>query len=826
MIVIASKDGIIPINRGALFDSFVRALLLRERLNQIDINSIIDILSELAFYLKKEGMVSVPKEKAEKLIIDRIKSTHDNHSPYDLLSKVNVCNIISITANTSFIHEAFLDYFCAVKVKINFNILFNSETINFEDIGINNVIEPIWYEPLIMCGDLFRKKEEEKQAENYFELLFKGILQKNHTSKRIERLSKEDWNENLNISCKVAYNQKNAFPSIYSKAEMYLSNYMTLWLYNYRKSLEIIPLENLFIGISSLSSPKLLEKLFFDVNWQEVWLYNPSDDPEEKNPVENKYVFENSDKLSSALVTNISDFECFCKILFNNKEINRIIFFKIVNRISEVKYLLFRNTSTINLKNIFLKRTKDLNLLKFISYLDLDFFITNYQIELWGYNQYAKQLGKIMPNENARKELVRIFDQVDERRQSKILIGFLKLNYSVEVFDILAKRIDNSTLSQSQFQRIKKHLKTIPYDSIPQNIQKYFFKNINVFYADYEIVESEITYNIADVLLSNIYNEGLILNDTKIIINNSIIGIIISSRKYNRQVYLKINFIPEVDMNILEKHGHLKSYNTSYQIIDECHPDVMIEYFNLFKLNNYELKQEEIALIIGLGLTHKFLDKIPVINFAIVLSIYNKTISAYSLLSKTFTMISVPNDKTKSLAVNQIIVIEKNNKIGIIKLEEEKNVNIHYLIDEIIRIDYEKKEGHIRKNNKMNPSEKDFYFHFNDCNFFPHLGDIVSFIPAINIYPKSFGSPKSYNIRQVSCVRKGVITKLNYDGNTFDLYGFAIDKESEEEMSFTVRKTSQLLAHDLKCGDIFTYRTLSYPLDNKIRFIKLLEKVK
>ncbi len=38
--------------------------------------------------------------------------------------------------------------------------LFNSEVIRIEDIGINDVAESIWYEPLIMCGDLFKDEEE------------------------------------------------------------------------------------------------------------------------------------------------------------------------------------------------------------------------------------------------------------------------------------------------------------------------------------------------------------------------------------------------------------------------------------------------------------------------------------------------------------------------------------------------------------------------------------------------------------------------------------------------------------------------------------------
>jgi len=959
MIVIASKDGIIPNNRGALFDSFIHALLIREKLFQLEINSIIDILSELAFFLKMHGMVSVPKERAEKLIIERIESTHNHHSPIDLLAKVKICNLITINSNISFIHEGFLDYFTAVKIKYNFNSLFNSDVIKIEDIGIKDIVETRWYEPLIMCGDLFREKEEEKQALDYFNLLYKGSLQKVYSIKKIDDFTKEDWNENLKIPCKVAYNLKATYPNIFITAERYLSNYMTLWLINYRNSNEIIPLENLFEAISSLSSPKLFDKILFDSNWQEVWLYSPSDDSKENNLAVNKFIFEKANILRLSIVENISDFDTLCKLLFNDVKLKSCVFPRIIGRIGDLEHLLLRRTSIVNIKNTFLRIVSDIDLLKFISYVDPDFFIKNFNKEKWGVDEYINQLIQVIHFHDARVELLNNISFLNETQQTRIIINFLKYKYFEPILDYLNSKIDALVLTDRNFESIKFHLKLVPINFISEEIQKYFFSKNYIFSANYKFIKftrnnrikvqlinvqnlkslklgTEVIVNnlmscrvesidanypvfieadnikfskqnlaklrdenirihavvkmsnlefddiselgtIADnvivhnkdnfiseyrliskgydqirIELFNSFNIDKLLSDNNmIIINNKHRGCInqkkIITQNYFQegksainymdidendiekyQIYLFLLFSDEVEKDSIEKYGSITITDFRGFLLKEIHPDNFVDnYLNSEnKLSHYEFSKKELKEIARLGLIHKFHKSTLDVNYGIVISKYNLSIRVLSLLNKNLTDFIVTRTEIISYSINQIVVIEDNREIGFINTEDQKLDKIGYLIDEIIRIDYEKREGHIRKNERFEQVGKDYYFHFDDCDFPPYLGDVVSFLPAINVFPSSFGLPKAYRITRIRNVSKCKIVSLNYDLHTFELSGSAYDNEIDEELIFKISKTNRLFLNKPKLGEVFSYHTLSYISEYKKRFIKLFEKIK
>lgn len=961
MIVIASMKGTIPTNRGSLFEFFVKSLLEREKIVKIEMDSIVDILSELAFNLKKEGMVSIPKERSEKIITDRIKNTHGKYSPLELLAKVNECNLLSITSNTSFIHEAFLDYFCSVKLKRNFNELFNTEILKIVDIGIKDVTATFWYEPLIMCGDLFRESAEEKQAHDFFNLLFRGILQKDRIIKKIEELEKDDWNQNLHIACKIAFNLKTVFPKIYTKAEQYMSNYMILWLGRYKENKEIIPLENLFAAISSLSSIKLLEKIFFDLNWQNVWLYSPSDDSE--NEIINKYVIENSQTLSFSIINSISDFNALFKVLSDEEKLNSIFFTKIKYRINQVEQLLLRNTSIKNLKITYLKKIKDIDLLKFISYVDPDFFIENYQKD-WGIDEYANQLLELCRYEKAREELIRIIDLLEIPKRDNIIESMIRLKYLNTISDYLETKITEGGLNNDIFNRIKVELKSIPYNSISKKLKSYFFiDDINIiqFQSDYKILKILNLQNIIRVEIKNISNINVLEKDLQINIDNTYIGIVKSvqasmlafpatnyvsftyvnlryykdkkikigltiqlinnnltplttglifedkedipfpftaeynshtllstdkvtveisnysniERLFNKKLLLNINnqakgyviskkILPEDIINIfqyvkntdieivdnkvdsekykigldikvseeinlgsIKKTGKLKSF-LALSILEIIHPERLENDSNLVNTIFQELNinSKIISLIFELGFSYIFHKKIPNVNYGIVLSIYNLTVRVYSLLNKSiieYTVLTIEIDKYR---INQIVVIEINEKLGVISQEDERNTKIGYILDEIIRIDIVKKEGHIRKRNKKDSEEKDYYFHFNDCDFNPILGDIVSFLPAINIYPNSFGLPKAYNIYKVIGLRKCIISKLNYDGIKNEFYGSATDVESSEEMDFICYKSIWAKKNHLKTGNMFTYKSILPSTDEKKQFIILIEKIK
>jgi len=904
MIVIASNEGQIPINRGALFNSFVRALLIREKLDNADIDSIIDILAEFAFYLKKAGMVSIPKEKAEQIIIHRIKSRHDFHSPIDLLAKVNICNLVSISSNATFIHEAFLDYFAAVKIKINFNSLFINDVIRIDDIGIKDITEPIWYEPLIMCGDLFKEKEEEKQATSYFELLYKGILNQNHQRKKIEELTIDDWNPNLKIPCKIAFNLRHIFHSIFILAEQYLSNYMTLWLFNYRKSFETIPLNKLFEAIASLSSYKLLKKILYNDSWQEVWLYTPSDDSTEINVSNNKYVFNNRSYLTDAIVKNISDFDTLCELLFDEEKLDSCVFQTIKGRIGEIESALLRSTSLVNIKHTYLNKVKDIDLLKFISYVDPNFFISNYNKDLWGIDNYIDQLNEIIRFDVVRIELMKNIFLLNETQQASIIINFLKHKFNKPILDYLNNNIENQIFSSKSLKKIKSVLKLVESELISEKVKDFFFSKVDIFSANYEFIKYAKKRNRIKIKLTNIHNFKTITSGIEVILDDSIISTIesidtnfitdikVPSFNFNKenlkslrdvnfeiQVVVKINdfvnieisetgviskslieykpndfiseynlisrgydrfkikifnyinldqllhgdipilinniykgtisekriitqnyfqkvkqsknfleideselekyeinmflLLPEeVELSSLNKTGTITIKDARKLLLDEIHPDEYVKRFlsSYYNHEGFNLSKRELKELARLGLVHKFHMNAINVNYGIIISKYNLSVRLLSLNKKTISEILVLREVIENLTINQIVVIEENREIGFISAEDQKIDKIGYDIDAIIRIDYERREGHIRKTDKVDQNEKDYYFHFNDCDFSPRLGDLVSFLPVINVFPSSFGLPKAYRISKIKSVGICHISKINFNGHTFDFY--------------------------------------------------------
>jgi len=382
---------------------------------------------------------------------------------------------------------------------------------------------------------------------------------------------------------------------------------------------------------------------------------------------------------------------------------------------------------------------------------------------------------------------------------------------------------------------------------ISQSLSEYYQ---NGFISEYNLISRG--YDRIKIKIFNYLNLDEILHgDTPIIFNNIYRGIITEKRiitqNYFQQGKQSNHFLEideskienyeinmflllpeEIELSSLNKTGSITIKDTRKLLLEEIHPDEYVKKYIDTGINyeNYKFSKSELQELSRLGLLHKFHRNAKIVHYGIIISKYNLTVGILSLLKKTIFDFLVSREEIENLTINQVVVIEENREIGIISKEDQEIEKIGYVIDEIIRIDYERREGHIRKIEKVEQDEKDFYFHFEDCDFSPRLGDVVSFLPAINVFPSSYGLPKAYRISKIKDVSICKISKINYNGHSLDFYGIAINAENNEEMSFIIRKTSKLLTLNPKRDDKFTYRTIGFSIEEDRPFIKLLEKTK
>ena len=386
MILSVSKQGNIPKNRGLLYQLFIKTIFNREKTkrNQIIIDTKLDILSHIAFKMREEGKVSFTISKFKNLIsqkLSNINSTVNTNKLYlELLDNL----IISETQNedVSFFHETYQEYFCAIQLKYNFEIS-GELSISFYD--------KRWFETLIMCGELLKN---DKSAISFFEYVFRGQKSINNP-KCLKDFSKEDFNENINIACKIAYSLKPIKPNIYKLAERYISNYLVLWKYlYYKKKIEPIKINELFSSVASLNSKKIIEKIIFNFGWVNIWLYEGDEEITNNFYIE-KVIKEYKNSLQNIIISAISnntpDFSTFYDTINNNLD-----FYFFSNEIQ--KKLKNFNNGIINsihenqLKTYY-KRNQNFDV--FLEILKNDiFFISNYDFLL---NEKKILLKRIKP---------------------------------------------------------------------------------------------------------------------------------------------------------------------------------------------------------------------------------------------------------------------------------------------------------------------------------------------------------------------------------------------------------------------------------------------
>ncbi|MBP9151726.1 MAG: NACHT domain-containing protein [Flavobacteriales bacterium] len=496
MIVASSAaTGRVPENRGSLFDVFVNTLLIREGEGVFETQAIKHVLARLAFYLKKVGQVSIPREKADRILNEDISKHVEVVNPIGLLRTITSCNLLTVTSTTSFVHEAFLDYFSALYIKETFNSLYGEPLIEVKDLGIENPADPIWYEPMVLAADLFT--DHEQQAAGFFTLLFTNECHRNPVVRPLGDIifDPSEWNQETYVACRVAFQFKGRFPKIYNQAEMFIGNCLSIWQINNRKGNEIFPLEALFRAIASLSSKKIFETILYSDSWQAVWLYSNEDDSPQltisgtwgKSP--EKYQI-----LTDELVNHISDFRLFYWLLNEETLLNNCVFPVIRSRITRIGEKLLKSTSILNIKSVFLAEPNNVDLLKFIGSVDCSFFMEHYQVEKWGLEQYVDVLIDMIGVSEARDGLLSMFLEFGMELQIEIIEKFIDSENGREICDYLNNNFTKITLNEVGKDSIRNLLKQVQINDIPPTLHDRFFEQAN---------EQVLTYNKALFLTAN-----------------------------------------------------------------------------------------------------------------------------------------------------------------------------------------------------------------------------------------------------------------------------------------------------------------------------------
>lgn len=883
MIVGASRSGQIPKSKGELFDFFVNNILeveFRKVISSGKDASVfaaykekrLDILSFLAFQLKLQGKVSVAGEVARSLISGRF----DYLVYFELLDSP----LLTGTTTVSFFHEMFLDYFCALAFKRKFDQS-GTEPFSLREFGINDINENRWYEPLLMCGDLFGKKDSSgESAEKYVELLMRkeinvakpqrklavsnyDLQDEKHVFELHESLqfTKEDFDENLLIAAKVAYQLRVLYPGIYQRVEKTLSNYLTVWSLNYRASSNLFSLPKLFAAIAALSSTRLLNKIFFDLKWREIWLYTPDYDSEEQDIPNMSLPAEDSLDLQQALVSHISNFDALFEILNNEDELLRYVFtIPIRERVHRIKNMLLASSNLNDLKRSYASKNTNIELLNYIGQIDIDFFIDHYDIEAWGSERLINQLLKNLNAKRARSLIIDMVQELDMSTQLEkdVIIAFFSGPFYAELYPFLEEQLSAkgplrhliiekikgvrfSTLSNGLRQYVKP--KAIDYE--PNVVKcKYIAIKKNVLDTRFQLQVPDITLSVFTWLRSR---EAISINGTQdcrieaVGLRHAVLKKEISWKKIKSDAdlaeiacYVVARPLTGTSLPDVPDEGVIKSVNMpmldyiDLKIFENTHPDLLLE--NKLFMNELHQKlslsnnSKYVEMVRNFGWIHKFHQFIPSTRYGLVVRKYNALATIGIIGQSHFISRDNPDDYFQ---IGDVCVFEKNNTFVLLDDQNDRSEKIGYIHSTVARVDYDKKEGHIFKRNKRE-DEKDFYFHFSDCDQTLSAGDYVSFIPGSNLALSSLGLPKAYKIQREKEVDKCEILTVNYNSVKKVLWGKCADLQTKESFIYThfleFRGMNQ--GRNIKIGQVYSYRLHVYHegQEQKVRLLDIQQE--
>ncbi len=271
--------------------------------------------------------------------------------------------LVRINDTIGFKHETYQEYFAALEIQ---NLFLRSENLFL------NLNDNIWISSIELASDLFTSD----QTLHFFNYLFIGT--KIGIAKSLESFDVSDFNPTFSIACKIAYNLKEFHPEIFVKAEEYLNNYIVLWSYLYSQGKQPFEFLELIKAASTLSSEKLLLKLFLTPKYITLLFHSKEVDESGKETYEYLTYEKRIISTSKVFTENLSSFKTFFLLIPEiNEKISTFYFSKsITTGFNYLKKYTFANIEFRQLKEAY-DATKDIKILRQIGRTDIDFYIQN-----------------------------------------------------------------------------------------------------------------------------------------------------------------------------------------------------------------------------------------------------------------------------------------------------------------------------------------------------------------------------------------------------------------------------------------------------------------
>jgi hypothetical protein len=465
MILSVLKDNSIPANRGQLYQLFIQTIFIREeqKKKQFDREQKSEILSKIAFLMRESGNISWSTQIFKNYIKNIIDENNLKISSTTLFKELldNYLIKSSIDDDVSFLHETYQEYFCANYLNEKFNV---SRTL---DIDLGN---SIWYEPLLICHDLFKNIEKKN---DFFKYLFRG-QEEAKTVKEFVNFDESDLNSNVFIACNLANKHQSFNNEVYQNCEVLLGNYLSILKIVFIKHKKwIVPLENLFASIAALNSKKIFSRIFLDPDWVEVWLYFERRDTEKDESVRFIDYFTS---LSKIIILNTKSLSVILPIIKNS--INEYAWSKpILENLNLLYKNLLLNASIDDLLEIYESDKQNENVFFIILQNNFD-FIYEYSFERNDIVKNSKILNNLLKyHHNNIKCREFIIEKIAKTKYNNNTYKTLFNRFFYYEYLTECNKIAELLLSQNNydtFDELRIQIQTIPFELLSPTIKGCF----------------------------------------------------------------------------------------------------------------------------------------------------------------------------------------------------------------------------------------------------------------------------------------------------------------------------------------------------------------
>ncbi len=824
-------NNIIPNNRGLLFKSFINQIFKRERKvgNIVELSTKIELLSEIAFSMRI-GKFSLSFKQTHNIFNSKI---HNYDTSYKLID--NLCNnyilktssgnnidMVSPDERISFVHESYLEYFSAVALQNIF--LENGELpIDYTDTE--------WFETLKITSDLFSNKNDLIKFIDYLfvggckhhkrKKIGAGVIQKNKISisKCKWEINKEDFNERLDIACKVVYNIRLRFPEVYNIFENYLNNQLFFWSNYYYSTInkdnligeEIIPFENMLAACAGISSTKILKKILYSDKWTFIWLDYYIDQKWET------HLKENFINRANAFFNNLSDFELVYNLLIKKPVAKS--FHNPIKLFEPLKKIL-TDKIPLKLSKDLYKKTYNLNLLEKIGREDIDFYINNYNIEKHDLKPFINYLLSFSHNRQAQEKLLSFLShpKITNNQKNKILIEFISKYFAVPAILHYLEKYYQTITNKKLLEVTHRYLNHIPINIIPKTLKHYEFSyettkgdqikltDNNIFFNNPKIIaefeggntgylKREIKYLISELIFKHLGDETEEIPKYGIILDSDLS---ILTRYNNWEKTKKNNYRFFIEDSIKYEKKFTEKIRDNYLFI--LYNDVFLRFKCLESVRKEDISKSEFR-VISSEKKIKTSGKIKLLppwrhntkQFDIVNQKLKKVIFDQQPLPKQFAII--------------IKLIYSKNQVHIYCPSECQYRIINIYPGDFILFNEEQivilqdnyiypADNHLSKNDLgyirsfVCTVKEDYYFIYNSKgkDFFVHKSngpivqekDIVTFYPSINLSYRNFNKPLA---RKIIKEKVGEIDKQSFIENLTHLDNDDIEKKIKNHIA-------------------------------------------